>query len=108
MRTVHTTGAGQLTDHHQADLQAPARAVSGATSQLPKHHASSCVRSPQCELPLSATPSARPPVRSRAARVASFMSHFFDNDPATRALLEATARAEERRSRKRTNYRGRP
>lgn len=101
MRTVQTTGAGQLTEHHQCGLQAPARVVSGATSPALNSDAKPRVRSPQCELPLSTTPPARPAVRPRAARVAAFMSAFFDDDPATRALLEATARAAERRSVKR-------
>jgi hypothetical protein len=100
MRAVTSpTRAGLLTDHHQADLQAPARVVSGATSQPSNHHASSRVRSPQCELPLSATSPARPPVRSRAEQVAAFWSSFLGDDPATRALLVATARAESRRRR---------
>jgi hypothetical protein len=98
MRTVTSpTGAGQL-EHHQDDLQGPVHR-SGVTSRIPNHDASSRVRSPQLALPLSATAPARPPVRSRAERVAAFWSSFLGDDPATRALLVATARAESRRRR---------
>jgi hypothetical protein len=95
----HTTGAGQLTDHHQGVLQAPAR-VSGATHDLLTSGAPSRAASRQCELPLFPPSPTPAPARSRAERVAAFMAHFFNDEPGVRELLEATAAAEERRRRK--------
>lgn len=95
----HTTGAGLLTEHHQGVLQAPAR-VSGATHDSLNTGAPARAASPQLALPLIPPSPSSMPARSNAERVAAFMSAFFNDDPRIRALLEATAAAENRRIRR--------
>jgi hypothetical protein len=95
----HTTGAGLLTEHHQGVLQAPAR-VSGANHDVLTAGAPSRATWRQCELPLYPTSPNHSPARSRAARLEALMRALFNDEPSIRALLEATAAAEERRRRK--------
>jgi hypothetical protein len=100
MRTVtSSTGAGQSMEHHQAKHPRPVHR-SGATNAIPKGGAPARAASPQLALPLIPPSPSSMPARSNTARVAAFMSHFFDDDPRIRALLEATAAAENRRIRR--------
>lgn len=101
MRTVtSSTGAGQSMEHHQAKHPRPVHR-SGATNAIPKGGAPARAASPQLALPLIPPSPSSMPARSNAERVAAFMSAFFNDEPSIRALLEATAAAEERRARRR-------
>jgi hypothetical protein len=102
MRNVTQTGAGREMEHHQGELQRPVLS-SGAVG--PASPTSGAPRAEGDQLDLIApTPSPSPTRRrSKAARVAAFFGRFglFEGDEQARALLEHTARADERRAHRR-------
>ncbi len=93
-------GAGTKA-HHQITIDR-SDLLSGADSQPRNVHAPGRVPNPQLALVLDPPmPRASSPRRTRASRIASFMSSFFEDDPAIRTTLERVAAAEIRRCRMR-------
>lgn len=99
MRIVDQTGAGEQ-EHHQGELQRP---VLSSGAIVPASPTSGAPRAEGDQLDLIAPTerTANTARATKAARVAAFMASFFNDDPQARSLLEQTARAEERRARRR-------